>query len=185
MVTLPSRDTDGWLNVVVETPRGSTAKFKYDERAGVMRLSRPLPSGLCYPYDWGFIPSTRAADGDALDAMINWDGMSYPGIVVAARCVAVLRVDQKDPVGVGRQRNDRVLTAPVKTRHGHDGELDARLRAQLEQFFTAAVAFEGKDIRLLGWGDADEADALVRAAEISALPGAEHEKASRHGGGSR
>ena len=185
MVTLPARDPDGWLNVVVETPRGSTAKFKYDERAGVMRLSRPLPSGLCYPYDWGFIPSTRAADGDALDAMIIWDGVSYPGIVVAARCVAVLRVEQKDPESGGRLRNDRVLTAPVKTRHGDDGELDSRLRAQLEQFFTAAVAFEGKDIRLLGWGDAAEADALVRAAEISALPGAEYQEPRLHGGGSR
>ena len=185
MITLPARDTDGWLNVVVETPRGSTAKFKYDERSGVMRLSRPLPSGLCYPYDWGFIPSTRAADGDALDAMIIWDGVSYPGIVVAARCVAVLRVEQKDPAGAGRQRNDRVLTVPVKARHGHEGGLDSRLRAQLEQFFTAAVAFEGKDVRLLGWGDADEADALVRAAEASVLPGGEHQQAGLDGGGSR
>lgn len=180
MVTLPARDTGGWLNVVVETPRGSTAKFKYDEGAGVMRLSRPLPSGLCYPYDWGFIPSTRAADGDALDAMIIWDGVSYPGIVIAARCVAVLRVEQKDPASGGRQRNDRVLTAPVKTRHGNDDGLDSRLRAQLEQFFTAAVAFEGKDIRLLGWGDADEADAVVRAAEVSAVPGGEHQEAGLH-----
>ena len=44
-MTLPARDRDGSLNVVVETPRGATAKFKYDERAGVMRLSRPHPSG--------------------------------------------------------------------------------------------------------------------------------------------
>lgn len=185
MITLPARDTDGWLNVVVETPRGSTAKFKYDERSGVMRLSRPLPSGLCYPYDWGFIPSTRAADGDALDAMIIWDGVSYPGIVVTAQCLAVLRVEQKDPESGGRQRNDRVLTVPVKSRHGNEGGLDSLLRAQLEQFFTAAVAFEGKDVRLLGWGDADEADALVRAADVSALPAAQHEEAGRHSGGSR
>jgi len=185
VITLPARDTDGWLNVVVETPRGATAKFKYDERSGVMRLSRPLPSGLCYPYDWGFIPSTRAADGDALDAMIIWDGVSYPGIVVTAQCLAVLRVEQKDPESGGRQRNDRVLTVPVKSRHGNEGALDSRLRAQLEQFFTAAVAFEGKDVRLLGWGDADEADALVRAADVSALPAAQHEEAGRHSGGSR
>ena len=185
MVTLPARDTDGWLNVVVETPRGSTAKFKYDERTGVMRLSRPLPSGLSYPYDWGFIPSTRAADGDALDAMIVWDGVSYPGIVITARCVAVLRVEQKDPESGGRQRNDRVLTVPLKTRHSNEGGLDSRLRAQLEQFFTAAVAFEGKDIRLLGWGDADEADALVSASEISALPDGQHQKAGLHDGGRR
>ena len=174
MLTLPARDREGWLNVIVETPRGSTAKFKYDERAGVMRLSRPLPAGLCYPYDWGYIPSTRAADGDALDAMVIWEGSSYPGVVISARCLAVLRVEQEDPATGGRQRNDRVLAVPMKTRHGGEGELDARLRAQLEQFFTAAVAFEGKDLRLLGWGDANEADALVRAAETSPLASTEH-----------
>lgn len=84
---LPARDPDGTLNVVVETPRGSTAKFKYDERDGVIRLSRPLPVGICYPYDWGYVPSTRAADGDALDAMVVWDGVSYPGVVISARCL--------------------------------------------------------------------------------------------------
>lgn len=180
-MTIPPRDADGSLNVVIETPRGSTAKFKYDERDRVMRLSRPLPAGLCYPYDWGFVPSTRVADGDALDAMVLWEGSSYPGVVIAARCVAVLRVEQKDPQTGGRQRNDRVLTIPVKTRHGESGDIGARLRAQLEQFFTAAVAFEGKEVRLLGWGDADEADALVRASEISVVLRAEHQEAGRHG----
>jgi inorganic pyrophosphatase len=177
---LPARDSDGWLNVVVETPRGSTAKFKYDDRARVMRLSRPLPAGLCYPYDWGFIPSTREADGDPLDAMVIWDGSSYPGVVITARCLAVLRVDQKDPLSGERQRNDRVLTAPLKTRQGSGGGLDTALRAQLEQFFAAAVAFEGKDLRLLGWGDAAEADALVRAAEVSAALRAEDREPGRH-----
>jgi inorganic pyrophosphatase len=86
----------------------------------------------------------------------------------------VLRVEQKDPASGGRQRNDRVLTAPMKTRHGGEGDVDARLRAQLEQFFTAAVAFERKDLRLLGWGDANEADALVRAAEASTGAAPEH-----------
>ena len=163
---IPARGQDGSLNVVVETPRGSTAKFKYDERDGVVRLSRPLPAGLSYPYDWGFVPSTRAADGDALDAMILWDGSSYPGVVIGSRCVGVLRVEQKDPESGGRQRNDRLFVVPVKARDDDRAELGPRLQAQLEQFFTAAVAFEGKDVRLLGWGGAEEADALVRSTAV-------------------
>lgn len=76
-----------------------------------------------------------------------------------------------------RERNDRLLTVPVKARHV---EADPRLRAELEQFFTAAVAFEGKDVRLLGWGDSTEADALVRDAEVLPIAGAEQEQARRH-----
>ena len=180
-MTIPARDKDGWLNVVVETPRGSTAKFKYDERDRVFRLSRALPSGLCYPYDWGFVPSTRAPDGDALDALVVWNGTSYPGVIVTARCIGVLRVEQNNLETGARERNDRLLTVPVKARHIEDDTADPRLRAELEQFFTAAVAFEGKDVRLLGWGDANEADAIVRAAQVLPIAGTEQEQTSRHG----
>src|SRR3954453_5616707 len=41
---------DGSLNVVVETPRGAVAKFKYDEESGMVTLSRALPLGVLYPY---------------------------------------------------------------------------------------------------------------------------------------
>jgi uncharacterized OB-fold protein len=71
----------------------------------------------------------------------------------------------------------------VKARHLEGESADPRFRAELEQFFTAAVAFEGKDVRLLGWGDADEADAIIREAEVSAVPRAEQEQANRHGDG--
>jgi inorganic pyrophosphatase len=179
-VRLPARNRDGSLNIFVETPRGSTAKFKYDERDGVIRLSRPLPAGLSYPYDWGFVPSMRAADGDALDAMILWDGTSYPGVIVSARGIGVLRVEQKNLETGARERNDRVMTVPVKAYHFDRDTLNPRLRAELEQFFLAAVAFEGKDVRLLGWGDADEADAVVRAAERSPLASGEQQQASVH-----
>ena len=176
-VRIPARDTDGWLNVVIETPRGSTAKFKYDERDHVIRLSRPLPAGLSYPFDWGFVPSTRAPDGDALDAMVVWDGASYPGVIITARCIGVLRVEQKNLKTSIRERNDRLLTVPVKARrHPAGDELGEQLRAELEQFFTAAVAFEGKDVRLLGWGGPDEADSIIRAAELSSLAGADEQQ---------
>src|SRR5262249_26283735 len=49
---------NGSVQVVVESPRGSGLKLKYDPGHAVFTLSRPLMSGLTYPYDWGFVPST-------------------------------------------------------------------------------------------------------------------------------
>jgi inorganic pyrophosphatase len=161
---------DGSVNVIVETPRGSSAKFKFDPETGAMMLSRPLPAGIVYPYDWGFIPSTHAADGDPLDAMILWDGAGFPGLIVAARLIGVLRVEQKSQKGSGRERNDRLFVLPVKAPRAEQVrtifDLPERVRLELEQFFLNVVAFERKELRLLGFDGPDEADRLLRASIV-------------------
>ena len=70
---------DGLVVVVVETPRGSGNKFKFDPQLGVYRLDRVLPAGMVFPFDFGFIPRTAAEDGDPLDAMVLLDAPTYPG----------------------------------------------------------------------------------------------------------
>jgi inorganic pyrophosphatase len=158
---------DGSINVMVESPRGAAAKFKYDPELDRITLSRPLPDGLVYPHDWGFVPSTRASDGDPVDAMIVWDGASYPGVVIACRAIGVLKVEQNRKSGPGRERNDRVAVLPLKApRHEHVTtifDLPERQRDELERFFLAVVAFEDKDLRLLGWDGPAEAVALIRS----------------------
>jgi inorganic pyrophosphatase len=165
---LPVRGADGSIRVVVETPRGSAIKLKHDPDAGAMTLSRPLPEGVRYPYDWGFIPSTHAADGDPLDAMILWDCASYPGVVIPCRLIGVLRVEQTDPASHRRQRNDRVFVMPIKApRLEHVKsifDLPERLRLELEEFFRNVVAFEGKELELQGFGGPDDAEALLKSA---------------------
>jgi inorganic pyrophosphatase len=165
---LPAFRSDGSLNVMVESPRGSAVKLKYEPEEGVMTLSRPLPAGLVYPHDWGFVSSTRAADGDPLDTWIAWDLASYPGVVVPCRPLGVLKVEQASARPGGRERNDRLAVLPLKAeRLEHVRsvfDLADRVRAEMEQFFLHAVAFEDKELRLLGWEGPAEAEALVRDA---------------------
>jgi inorganic pyrophosphatase len=164
---LPTRDKDGALRVVVESPRGSTLKLKYEPELGAFTLSRPLVLGLAYPYDFGFIPGTRAQDGDPLDALVFWDGASYPGLVLACRALGVLKVEQREEGG-GRVRNDRLIATPVKApREEHlrsVGDLSKRQQEELAQFFLSAVFFTGKEPKILGWGDHEAAEAIVSAA---------------------
>ena len=62
---LPAVDPDsGRLNVVIDTPKGSRNKYKFDEQDGQWRLSKVLPQGLSFPHDFGFLPSTKGEDGE-------------------------------------------------------------------------------------------------------------------------
>ena len=77
--SLEPRDAKtGLVRVIVDTPRGSHNKLKYDEELGCFKLSRILPVGHVFPYDFGSVPGTRAADGDALDVLVLLDAPTFP-----------------------------------------------------------------------------------------------------------
>jgi inorganic pyrophosphatase len=163
LLRLASRDEAGDLRVVVESPQGSRAKLKYEPALGAFAFSRPLPLGLVYPYDWGFVPGTRAPDGDPVDAMVFSDAGTHPGVVVACRPIALLRVEQPAPDG-GRERNDRVIVVPVADRRA-PADVGSRARVEIETFFRAVAK---KEIEVLGWGTAAEADALIARSRVGA-----------------
>src|SRR5512132_2159824 len=77
-VKLPTWADKQHVYAVVETPRGSRAKLEFDPKLGAFTLAKPLLAGLTYPYDWGFIPSTKAQDGDPLDVLIIRGTRSRP-----------------------------------------------------------------------------------------------------------
>ncbi|HEY6912379.1 MAG TPA: inorganic diphosphatase [Myxococcales bacterium] len=167
---LPPRDGDGAVRVVVEAPRGCGVKLKYDPRLGAFEYGRVLPLGLTYPYDWGFVPGTRADDGDPLDALVLGDVPSYPGVVIPSRPIGVVQVDQKNEDGE-RERNDRLILVPL----GNDrcaglrdaAALPRRAREEIERFFLDTTFFTQKDARVLGWKGPKEADALVKRSSRS------------------
>jgi inorganic pyrophosphatase len=104
----------------------------------------------------------------ALDAVVLLDVATFPGVVVACRPVGIIRASQKGPHG--RERNDRLVTIAEKDRRRAHvkaaNDLPARERDELESFFLAAVALEGKELELLGWGDARAARDAVEKARL-------------------
>lgn len=162
---LPTSPQPDVLNVVIESPAGADGKLKWEPEAGVFTLSRALPLGLRYPYDWGFVPSTRGEDGDPLDALVLADVTTCPGLLIHTRPLGVVQLEQNRKSGKGRERNDRIVAIPVKsTRRDATSfrDLPARTREEIEQFFLSAVFFQKKDAVVLGWGDPDAAWELVR-----------------------
>ncbi|MGO4642512.1 inorganic diphosphatase [Mesorhizobium sp. 2RAF45] len=161
---LPTRK-DGLIRVVVETPRGAAAKLAYDPATRVFGYVRPLPVGMSYPYDWGFVPSTLGEDGDPLDGLVIHQACTAPGVVIKCRLLGALRVKQKDQGGEPL-RNDRFIFCPQKEDAEDEpataGEVPEHLRREIEQFFLSSVLGTGKTIKFKGWQSADEALKAIR-----------------------
>lgn len=82
--------SDDLIRVVIETPKGTAAKFSYEPKADLFEFGRALPAGIIYPYDWGFIPSTLGEDGDALGGLVVHHTVTAPGIVIKCRLLGAL-----------------------------------------------------------------------------------------------
>ena len=145
---LPTWAGKSCVYAVVETPRGSRAKLEFDPKLRVFTLSKPLLVGLTYPYDWGFIPSTEADDGDPVDVLIIHDAATYPGLVLRCKPVGVLELVQTKK---GRkERNDRIFVvpdrSPFEVGSNRYTKLPKRAVKELEQFFEATDALEDKTL---------------------------------------
>ena len=161
---LPTWANKACVHAVVETPRGSRAKLEFDPKLGVFTLAKPLLAGLTYPYDWGFIPSTKAEDGDPLDALIIHDAATYPGLVLTCKPIGVLEVIQtKDGK---KERNDRLFVVPGRAPFEGDLEdirqLPKRAKLELEQFFEATNALEDKKLKFVGWDGPAQAKKIIK-----------------------
>jgi inorganic pyrophosphatase len=164
-------DEKGRLRAVLETPRGSRNKLKYLPTEGTFEISSSLPAGMSMPFDFGFFPRTKAADGDPLDVLVLMDGPAYPGVVVAVRILGVIEAEQSD--GKGKPyRNDRLIAvAEGSTEHGHLhrlSEIDDSLLTQIESFFETYDRLKGKTFRPIARRGSRVAQRLLEAASTGA-----------------
>lgn len=164
---LPSFDPEtGELNAVVDTPKGSRNKFKYDEKMGVFKLGGVLPLGASFPFDFGYIPGTKAEDGDALDVLILMDEPAFSGCVVPAKLIGVIEANQTED---GKTtRNDRLIAIAASSRnHSHVrflGDLNSNVTKEIEHFFVSYNAAKGKRFEVLGRSGPERAKVLVSEA---------------------
>src|SRR5262249_51785493 len=106
--TLPCFTEDGkTINVVIETPKGSRNKFAFDEKREIFRLKTVLPVGMAFPYDFGFLPSTKADDGDPVDVLVLMDEPAFPGCLLQGRVIGVIEGEEGSKIE--KVRNDRIV----------------------------------------------------------------------------
>lgn len=143
------------VDVFVEIPRGSRAKYELDKASGHIRLDRVLFSSVHYPADYGFVMDTLAGDGDPLDALVIVEEPTFPGCVVPARPIGTLFM--KDSKG----EDEKILAVPVgdpRFAHIHRLEdLAPHWQKEIETFFATYKTLEDDAVELKGWHGVDTA----------------------------
>jgi inorganic pyrophosphatase len=159
----PRQPGSGRIHVVIETPAGSQNKYKYDRTIGVLRLSRVLPVGMVFPFNFGSIPGTCAEDGDALDVLVIDLPPTFAGCLVTARLIGVLRAWQMEKRK--RINNDRLIAiaeTPVNpARIRNLKEIAPRLLHELEHFLESYNRAQGRKFRITARAGRHVAEALL------------------------
>lgn len=163
----PVDKSDGTIQVIIETPKGSRNKFAFDAKQNIFTVKAVLPAGMSFPYDFGFLPRTIAPDGDPIDVLLLMDEPAFPGISVRARLIGIIEGEQTD--GKKKVRNDRLI-AVAEMNHEYAylkklGDLPKKFLRELEEFFVNYHQLQGKKYKLLGCKKVDAAMSMIKKAQ--------------------
>jgi len=154
------------VDVIVETPKGSAQKYDYVPNTPFFKMKKILPSGMVFPYDFGFIPKTKGEDGDPLDVIVISEFQSFPGVIMKCRIIGGIKAQQsKEKKSDKLIRNDRFLAIPKCSNIFQNVEkmedLPEQITDQLEEFFVDYNKLEGKKFKALDKMGPKEAQKLI------------------------
>ena len=151
------------VNVIIEVPiGGEPIKYELDKASGALVVDRFLYTAMRYPGNYGFIPHTLSGDGDPVDVLIANTRAIAPGAVMSVRPVGVLLME--DNAGM----DEKIVAVPSShisqrfegvTNYSDLPEITVQ---QIEHFFAHYKDLEpGKWVKIIRWGDADEAKKMI------------------------
>ena len=156
---MPNRTPSRSVDVFVEIPRGSRAKYELDKATGRIRLDRVLFASVHYPADYGFVTDTIAGDGDPLDALVVVEEPTFPGCIVPARPIGTLLM--RDEKG----QDEKILAVPVGDPRFDEvkalEDLAPHWLKEIEMFFATYKTLEVASVEVAGWRGADVAWKLI------------------------
>jgi inorganic pyrophosphatase len=158
------KDLDGMVAAVIETPKGSRNKYAHDPAKKAFKLSKVLAEGIVFPYDFGFVPSTKSPDGDPLDVLVLIDEPTFPGCILDCTLIGVMEAEQEEQGTM--VRNDRLIAVATQSLRYADAkhirDLNETTLKQIEAFFVNYQKLRNVELRILGRRGPDGALEILR-----------------------
>ena len=151
------------INVFVEISQGSSVKYELDKDSGVLTVDRFLHTSMVFPFNYGFVPQTKAKDGDPLDVVIVSSLAVTPGSLISVRPIGMLEME--DEAGL----DNKIIAVPVtkidpEYMQVEDIEdISDHLKQKIKHFFERYKELEpGKWVKIKDFLGKDEAEKEIQ-----------------------
>ena len=164
MLLAPFDKKSGALQGIIETPKGSRNKYAFDESHGLFLLKKVLPAGMAFPCDFGFVPRTRAEDGDPVDVLVLMDEPAFVGCLLQCRIIGIIEGEQgrkksrNATTGLWRLKWTTTVFADIQ----HVDDLGNQFVNELEECFVNYHDLSGEKYRILGARGPKEAQRRIK-----------------------
>ena len=151
------------INVFIEIPAQSNIKYEIDEETGALMVDRFLHTASFYPFNYGFIPQTKANDGDPLDVIVLSEYSVVPGSMIRCKPIGMLQMEDEAGndeklIAVPLEKIDPLYGA-IKTIEG----VPQSTKNKIKHFFETYKTIEpGKWVKVQGWEDAAKAKEVIK-----------------------
>lgn len=123
------------VNVFIEISQGSSVKYEVDKESGILRVDRFVHTSAGYPFNYGFIPKTKAPDGDPVDVMVISSDVIIPGAIVSVRPIGLLQMEDEEG------QDNKIIAVPVSKIDPHYedihdiADIDNHTKKKIKHFF--------------------------------------------------
>ncbi|MBX4187831.1 MAG: inorganic diphosphatase [Candidatus Doudnabacteria bacterium] len=143
------------FNVVIEIPQGSQDKYEYDEKLDVIKLDRVLFGSQRFPANYGFIPQTRAEDGDHTDVVLLATNPINSGFIVSARAIGFMEMID------GGEIDNKIIAVPTEDPRFKDiqalEDLPEHRLKEIQNFFETYKLLQNKKVEVKGFHGKEQA----------------------------
>jgi len=136
------------FNVVIEIPQGSQKKIEYDEELDDFKLNFTFWGDCKFPDNYGFVPETKAGDGDTLDVIVLNPKPLETGTVVVCRAVGIMETLDRGEV------DNKLVAIPVGCKEYEKiqdiKDLPAGFEEKYREFYRLVAIQKKKIIEIKG-----------------------------------
>ena len=153
------------VNVLIEIPQGSQVKYEMDKDSGFITVDRFAFTAMVFPFNYGFVPQTKAEDGDPLDVLVICTFPLFPGVVIPCRPIGMLEMEDEAGVDTKILAVPTVKVDPFMSKIQDINDLDDMTKKKIQHYFNHYKELEpGKWVKTKNFLSREEAYEAIKKA---------------------